>query len=112
MVPLHIAAIAVLVRVAVSRRFDPWLRLTAWAAIAQHPVAWFYLSYGRYYLVTWFLTLLVCAVWLRDEGLEFARHRWPGLMQQLERSPVITTVGRMLDGWAALTGIASPQAPR
>jgi hypothetical protein len=112
MVPLHIAAIAVLVRVAVSRRFDPWLRLTAWAAIAQHPVAWFYLSYGRYYLVTWFLTLLVCAVWLRDEGLEFARHRWPGLMQQLERSPVITTVGRMLDGWAALTGIASLQARR
>jgi hypothetical protein len=112
MVPLHIAAIAVLVRVGFSRRFDPWLRLTAWAAMAQHPVAWFYLSYDRYYYLTWFLTLLVCSVWLRDEGLECARRRWPALMERLERSPVITIPKRMLDGWAALTGIASPQARR
>ena len=40
MVPLHALAIVVLLRVGLaSRRYDPWLRLTAWATLAQHPVA-------------------------------------------------------------------------
>src|SRR5262249_31175162 len=42
MVPLNAAAILVLVRVALWRGADPWLRLTAFATLAQHGVALFY----------------------------------------------------------------------
>ena len=73
MVPAHALAIAIALRVAMwGRGYVPWLRLTAWAALAGHPVAFFYLSYPRYHFVTWFLTLVVCAVWLRIEGLDLA----------------------------------------
>ena len=112
MIPLHAAAVAVLLRVAFSRRFDPWLRLTAWATIAQHTVAWFYLSYDRYYHLTWFLTLLVCAVWLRDEGLPAARRRWPGAMDRLDHSPPAARLQRILKGYAVLTGGRPAPTPR
>jgi hypothetical protein len=112
MVPLHAAAIAVLVRVALAgRRFDPWLRLTAGAMLAQHPVALFYLSYDRYYYLAWLLTLLVCAVWMRDEGIELFRRWFPGTTARLARHPVRARLVRVLDWWANVTGVA-PAAPR
>ncbi|MGE0564814.1 MAG: hypothetical protein AB7O50_09900 [Pseudolabrys sp.] len=77
-IPLHAAAIAVLVRIALSgRAFDRWLRLCAAAALAQHAVAWFYLHFERYHHATWLLTLIVCAVWVRNEGLALAQARFP-----------------------------------
>ena len=109
MVPLHVAAIAVLVRVASSRRFDPWLRLTAWAAIAQHPVAWFY-PVVRPLLLS---DVVPDAAGVRGlAARRGARHaRGAGLagamIRQLRWREVrrITTLGRMLDGLAALAGI-------
>ena len=77
MAPLHLAAIAVLVRVAVWGRSDPWLRLIAGATLAQHCVNLFFLTYARYYYLTWLLTLLVVAVWLHDEGIALMRQRLP-----------------------------------
>ena len=74
MVPAHALAIAIALRVAMwGRGYVPWLRLTAWAALAGHPVAFFCLSYPRYRFVTWFLTLVVFAVWLQIEGLDLLR---------------------------------------
>ena len=111
MIPLHVAAIAVLVRVAVLRRFDPWVRLIAGAALALHTVPWFYLHADRYHYLAWFLTLLVTAVWIRDEGWPLARRFTPGAATWIERHPVALFLARALDGWARLTDIASENTP-
>lgn len=105
MIPLHAAAIAVLVRVAFTRGFDPWLRLTAWAMLAQHPVALFYLSADRYYYLQWFITMLVCMVWLRDEGFGLLRARSPRTMEWLEAGPLTRWLSTVLDWWAGFTGV-------
>ena len=47
-------------------------------------MAWFYLSADRYYYVTWFLTLLVCAVWVRDEGFGLLQRRAPRVRRLAE----------------------------
>ncbi len=106
MVPLHAAAIAVLLRVAFVRMFDPWLRLIALATLALHPVAWFYLSYDRYYYLTWLLTLLVLAVWIRDEGAGVARRFSPGMSEWIARHAITRGLSRTLDWSADVTGIA------
>jgi hypothetical protein len=94
----------VLLRVAFRRGFDPWLRLIAVATLAQHTVAWFYLSAGRYYYVTWFLTLLVCAVWVRDEGFGWLERRAPRAANGLIRHPAARSLQRALDRLAAPSG--------
>ena len=84
MVPLHAAAIAVLIRVAGwGRDYDPWLRLTAFATLAQHGVALAYPPYARYYYLTWLLTLLVVLVWARREGVSLLRRYMPGTANSL-----------------------------
>jgi hypothetical protein len=103
MVPVHAVAIVVAVRVAFwGRDYDPWLRLTAWAALAGHPMAFFYLSYPRYHFLTWFLTLVVCAVWMRIEGLDLLRHQFPGVMDRFARHPITAALQRALD-WCVRT---------
>jgi hypothetical protein len=103
MIPAHLFAIGVLLRVAVwGRHSDPWLRLIAVAALAMHSVAWFYLSSGRYYLLAWFLTLLVCVVWMGDEGFIALRRRMPRLAAVLE-APSRGEFGRALDRFATPT---------
>ena len=102
MVPLHAAAIAVLVRVVLwGRRTDPWLRLTAAATLAQHPVALFYLSYDRYYYLTWLLTL----AGLR--GLDAGRGRLPACSARDvgSRASAAGWLAARLDWWRWLTGI-------
>lgn len=101
MIPLHALAIGVLVRVGFARHDDPWLRLTAWAALALHSVALFYLSADRYYYLTWFLSLVVCAVWARDEGFDLLRRLSPRLAESIENLPVRARLARVLDRLAA-----------
>lgn len=109
MVPFNAIAVVVLIRVAVrGRLFDGWLRLIAVAALVQHTVAWFYLSSDRYYYLVWFLTLLVCAVWMRDEGFDLLQRRLPRLTQWLDRHPARARLERLLDGFVQLTGVAAP----
>lgn len=72
-IPLHLAAVAVLLRIGFSAKFDVYLRLIAWATVAGHSTAFFYVSTPRYYLVFWLTTLIVVAAWLRQEGLPLAR---------------------------------------
>jgi hypothetical protein len=103
MVPLHVAAVGVLVRVALMRRFDFWIRLTAWTSLALHAVPLFYLSAGRYYYVSWFLTMLVCALWLSDEGITLLRRWLPRVVEWAERQPTSVFFGSTLDWLAATT---------
>ena len=112
MIPLHAAAIAVLVRVAFMRGCDGWLRLTALALLAQHPVALFYLSADRYYYLQWFITMLVCMVWLRDDGLAMLRARSPRTMEWLEANPLTRWLSTVLDWWAAFTGVVNASRRR
>ncbi len=106
MVPVHVLAIVVALRVAAcGRGYDPWLRLTAWAALAGHPVAFFYLSYPRYYYLTWFLTLVVCAVWMRMEGLVLLRRWFPKFVGWFARHPVTVALARGLEWCMRVAGM-------
>jgi hypothetical protein len=96
MAPLNAAAILVLVRVALWRRADPWLRLTAVATLAQHGVALFYPGDGRYHYLTWLLTLLVVAAWVHGEGLPTVRRWFPRFTQRVAKHPASLALARGL----------------
>jgi hypothetical protein len=97
MVPLHAAALVVLVRVALWRKADPWLRLTAWATLVQHCVGLFYATAGRYYYLTWLLTLLIVAAWVHGEGVDIFRRRFPRLSARVAKHPASLALARGLD---------------
>src|SRR5262249_62058124 len=96
MVPLNAAAILVLVRVALWRGADPWLRLTACATLVQHGVALFYPADGRYYYLTWLLTLLVVAAWVHGEGLAIVRRWFPHFCARVAQHSASLALGRGL----------------
>jgi hypothetical protein len=97
MAPLNAAAILVLLRVALWRGADPWLRLTALATLAQHGVALFYPGDGRYHYLTWLLTLLVVAAWIHGEGLDLVRRWFPRFTQRVAKHPASLALARGLD---------------
>lgn len=96
MVPLNAAAILVLLRVALWRRADPWLRLTALATLAQHGVALFYPGDGRYHYLTWLLTLLVVAAWVHVEVLPIVRRWFPQFSARVAKHPASLALARGL----------------
>jgi hypothetical protein len=88
MIPLHAAAVAALIFAALwGRSFDPWLRLIAGAALAQHVVALFYVATARYHFLTWFLTMLVCAAWLHGVGVAWLQRRFPQACARVAQLP-------------------------
>jgi hypothetical protein len=97
MAPLNAAAILVLLRVALWRGADPWLRLTAFATLAQHCVALFYPADGRYHYLTWLLTLLVVAAWVHGEGLDLVRRWFPRFTQRVAKHPASLALARGLE---------------
>jgi hypothetical protein len=97
MAPFHAAAIIVLVRVALWRRAEPWLRLTAGATLVQQAVGLFYASAGRYYYLTWLLTLLVVAVWVHGEGIGIVRRRFPDFSQRVAKHRASSAFAHGLD---------------
>jgi len=100
MAPLHAAAIAVLVRVAVWGKVDPWLRLTAVAALVQQGVGLFYATAGRYYYLTWLLTLLVVVVWVNGEGIAWVRRRFPDVSAHIAKQRASVALASGLDRMA------------
>jgi hypothetical protein len=102
MIPLNAAAIVILIRVVLWKAADPWLRLTAFATLVQHAVALFYASSGRYYYLTWLLTLLVVAAWVHGEGLDFLRQRFPTFTQHIAKHPARLALARGLQRMAAM----------
>jgi hypothetical protein len=105
MIPLHAAAFVVVFRVLLSRRYDGWLRLIAATALGVYAPALFFIYSDRYHIVAWLLTLLVCCVWARDEGLPWLDRRYPGLIQGLQRQPAVAWLSRRLDGFARAAGL-------
>ena len=99
--PLSVAAIAVLVRVAVWRGADPWLRLTASAMLVQQCVVIFYAPAGRYQYLTWLITSLVVAAWVEREGLPLLRRRVPAVTGRVARHRLSAALAR---GLARLPG--------
>lgn len=66
-IPFHAVAVAVLVYVAFSGpQFDLWLKIVARATLGQHCFALFYIASARYYMLTWFLSMLVLFAWLEN----------------------------------------------
>ena len=88
-IPLNAAGVVILVYVVVrGRQFDPWLRLIGAAALAQHIVALFYTAAtARYHYLTWFLTMLVVAVWFHRVGFDWLKRRFPALWRQFAVHP-------------------------
>jgi hypothetical protein len=102
MIPLNAAAIVILIRVVLSRAADPWLRLIAFATLVQHGVALFYASSGRYYYLTWLLTLLVAAACVHGEGLDLLRRRFPAFAERVAKHPACLALARGLQRMAAM----------
>jgi hypothetical protein len=111
MAPLHAAAIVVVVRVAMWKRADPWLRLTACATLVQQCVGIFILPYGRYYYLTWLLTLLIVAAWVHDEGLDLLRRRFPALARRVAAHPATAAFARGLERALGLVASRGPEKP-
>ncbi len=89
-IPLNAAGVAILIYVVLrGRAFDPWLRLIGAAALAQHAVALFYRAdVARYHFLTWFLTMLVVMVFVREVGIGWLQRRSPGLSERLANHPL------------------------
>jgi hypothetical protein len=102
MAPLNAAAIVILIRVMLWKAAEAWLRLTAAATLVQHGVALVYASSGRYYYLTWLLTLLVVAAWIHGEGLDLLRRRFPDFSQRIAKHPARLALARALHRMAAL----------
>jgi hypothetical protein len=102
MAPLNAAAIVILIRVMMLRAAEPWLRLTAFATLIQHGVALIYAGSGRYYYLTWLLTLLVVAAWVHGEGLDVLRRRFPDFTQRIAKHPACLALVRGLHRMAAM----------
>src|SRR5262249_12482606 len=93
----HAAGRVGVVRVALWRGADPGLRLPAFATLVQHGVALFYPADGRYYYLTWLLTLLVVAAWVHGEGLATLRRWFPRFTQRVAKHPASLALARGLD---------------
>ncbi len=86
--PLNAAGVAILVYVVVrGRQFEPWLRLVGAATLAQHGVALFYATTARYHFLTWFLTMLVVAVFVREIAIDWLRRRYPTMSERIVLHP-------------------------
>jgi len=88
-IPINAAGVAILIYVVVcGRQFEPWLRLVGAATLAQHAVALFYTgAIARYHYLTWFLTMLVVAVWLHRVGIDWLKLYFPALSRQFVVHP-------------------------
>jgi hypothetical protein len=104
MAPLNAMALVVLVRVALWRKADPWLRLTACATLVQHGVGLFYATAGRYYYLTWLLTLLIVAAWVHGEGVDILRRRFPQFSARIAKHPASLALARGLERASRLLG--------
>jgi len=89
LIPLHAAAIAIVIYVVGwARSLDPWLRLIGASALAQHVVALFYnAAIARYHFLSWLLTMLVVAVWIQRVGIDYLKRRFPALSAQFAVHP-------------------------
>ena len=87
--PVCAAEIAIVIRVALRRQSAQWERLLAVATLAGLSIMLFYVNTPRYHSLTWLLTAIVSAVWLRDEGFPWLRANRPDLVKRWDAHPLI-----------------------
>lgn len=105
MAPVNALAVAIVGRVALRARFDPWLRLVAVATLAQLAVGLFYVATSRYHMLAWFFTALVSLVWLQAEGLPALRRRYPDWWEKVSRQPLSRGLEIALRRFQKLAGV-------
>ncbi len=104
LIPLHVAAMALLVRVVCSPRFEPMLRLVALATIALSLLGLIYLVSVRYHLVMWFQMALVVTAWIRQEGVGLIDRYAPGWRERQARRPAFARAHAALTRLGAFVG--------
>jgi hypothetical protein len=110
MVPLHAAALVIVARVLLSARYEGWLRLVAASTLGLYTPDLFFIYSDRYQLVAWLFTLLVCCVWVREEGLVWLRRRYPRLIDKIARQPFVARIRKRFDQFARASGVVSAPA--
>jgi hypothetical protein len=103
--PLHLAALALVARVAASRRYEPMLRLVALCPLALFPLGLFYAVWLRYHLLMWLLCAVVVAAWFKAEGAAALEHLSPGWAARLRNWAAAAGIARVV---AWLKGFAEP----
>lgn len=97
MVPIHLLAVAVVVRVVSSKRYEPILRLTALAALALALVGLIYVVWPRYHLLLWLLVVLVVTAWVKIEGLALIERYRPLWRERWMRSAHVARTARAIN---------------
>ncbi len=105
MVPFHVLAFVVLVRVLTRAGFDRWLRLIAAAALAQHVVGLFYTPAPRYHFLASFFTGLICVVWFKVEGIDLLRRLLPLWWERIWNNPFNRSIERGLRQFEIISGL-------
>jgi hypothetical protein len=105
LIPLHALGIIILLRVAGwGRGYDPWLRLLAGAALAQHLINLCYAIVPRYFYLTWLMTALVDVVWFKAEGRDLLRHWLPGWYERAAKLRASARLAAALDWLQRVAG--------
>lgn len=111
LIPLHIAAFALVIRVACARRFEPMLRLTALVALALSLPGYVYLVSVRYHLAMWFLVALVVVAWFASEGSTLLDRYRPGWRERVAAAPAFAATARAFAKLQRFAGLAPEMAP-
>jgi hypothetical protein len=100
LIPLHIAAIAILFAVAIKSAYRPIVRLAAAATLCQHLGMLCYAVTPRYHIAAWLFTYLVVVVWLRETGVAWFRRSFPIWADRIDRHHTVRTLKTILDDFA------------
>jgi hypothetical protein len=66
-------------------------------------------SFARYNLGTWLLTLMVVAVWLEHEGLGLVCRGAPGVCRAWSDNGAVRKLAHMVEMWTARFGLADAE---
>ncbi len=109
LIPVHLAAFVLLVWiVGFGRRFDPWLRVIAFALIVQALINLPFLVRTRYFFMYWLFALVIVLQWIRLVGIDLVRQWSPRVVRSLLDHPFNR---RIADGVLWLERIAAPTNP-
>ena len=97
MVPIHLLAVGLVLRVAGSKRYEPMLRLIALAALALALVGLIYVVWPRYHLLLWLLVVLVVTAWVKIEGLALMDRYRPLWRERWMRSAHVARAARAIN---------------
>jgi hypothetical protein len=96
MVPIHLLAVGLVLRVAASNRYEPMLRLIALSALALALVGLIYVVWPRYHFLMWLLVALSVTAWVRVEGLALVNRYRPNWREQWLRSVHVARTARAI----------------